>query len=57
MFYSLLNEENLTQKRSKHANKVWTAFACNILVNHYDLYLKTDVCLLADVLKTSETFA
>ena len=34
-----------------HALTVWTAFGMRTLSDYYDLYLKTDVLLLADVFK------
>ena len=49
MFYSSLNDKHITQKQSKHAKKVWKVFGCKNLGDYHDLYLKTDVCLLADV--------
>jgi hypothetical protein len=47
-FYSNLNEE-VSLKRSTHAPNVWTTFNCQKFKDYHDLYLKTDVVLLADV--------
>ena len=47
--YSLLNDEHITRKQSKHAKEVWKVFGCENLGEYHDLYLKTDDCLLADV--------
>ena len=47
--YSSLNDEHITQNQYKHAKKVWKASVCTIMGDYHDLYLKTDVYLLADV--------
>ena len=39
------------------ANEIWEIFGCTSMGNYHDLYLKTDVILLADILKASETFS
>ena len=43
-FYSDLQLYNCT-----HAQKVWETFEMETLQDYHDLYLKTDVLLLADV--------
>ena len=48
-FYSKLNEEDITEKDYEHAIKVWEEFKCQTIRDYHDLYLKTDVLLLADV--------
>ncbi|CAB5385537.1 unnamed protein product [Rhizophagus irregularis] len=47
-FYSTLGGK-ITQDNYKHAQKVWKEFGCKNLGEYHDLYLKTDVLLLADV--------
>ena len=42
-FYSKLNDQNITDEEYAHAQNVWKTFGC------HDLYVKTDVMLLADV--------
>ncbi|KAL9975480.1 hypothetical protein ACROYT_G012642 [Oculina patagonica] len=48
-FYSKLNDENITDKEYEHAQNVWETFGCQTLGDYHDLYVKTDVTLLADV--------
>ena len=51
-FYSKLTDEKIKQEDYNHAQKVWTEFNCKTLGDYHDLYLKTDVVLLADVFQT-----
>ena len=48
-FYSKLNDEQITDNEYAHAQTVWDTFECKTLGNYHDLYVKTDVDLLADV--------
>ena len=48
-FYSKLNDEQITDEEYAHAQTVWEAFECKTLDDYHDLYVKTDVALLADV--------
>ena len=48
-FYSKLKDENITEDEYAHAKTVWETFKCKTLGDYHDLYVKTDVALLADV--------
>jgi len=48
-FYSKLNDEHITDEGYAHAQAVWDAFEYKTLGDYDDLYVKTDVTLLADV--------
>jgi hypothetical protein len=48
-FYSSLYEEEVNEEDYSRARKVFDRFNCNNLGDYHDLYLKTDVLLLADV--------
>ena len=48
-FYSKLNDEDITDDEYQHALSVWKTFGCKNIRDYHDLYLKSDVLLLADV--------
>ena len=48
-FHSILNDEHITDEDYKHAQTVWETFKLTTMGEYHDLYLKTDVLLLADV--------
>ena len=48
-FYSKLNDEDISEEDFYHAIRVWDVFNCKTIRDYHDLYLKSDVLLLADV--------
>ena len=49
-FYSKLTDSHISDSDYKHAQNVWKTFDCKTMRDYHDLYLKTDVLLLADVM-------
>ena len=47
--YSSLKYERISEKDYLHAITVWNVFKMNTMGYYHDLYLKTDILLLADV--------
>ena len=48
-FYSILNNEHITDEDYSNAQKVWTTFQLQTMGEYHNLYLKSDILLLADV--------
>ena len=48
-FYSRLTETDISDADYTHAHEVWTTFEMTVFAEYHDLYLLTDVLLLADV--------
>ena len=48
-FYSILNNEHISDEQYKHAQNVWNTFNLKTMGDYHDLYLKSDILLLADV--------
>ena len=48
-FFSQLTQDAITEEQYCHAIKVWGTFNLQTMGDHHDLYLKSDILLLADV--------
>ena len=48
-FYSILNNEHISDEQYEHAQNVWDTFNLKTMGDYHDLYLKSDILLLADV--------
>ena len=48
-FYSLLNDQDISDDDYNHAKNVWKLFKIQNMGQYHDLYLKSDVMLLSDV--------
>jgi len=49
VFYSKLNNSNITDDDFEHAQKVWDNIKIKTFREYHDLYMKLDVLLLTDV--------
>ena len=47
--YSILRNEHVSSEQYKHAQNVWNTFNRKTISQYHDLYLKSDILLLADV--------
>ena len=48
-FFSILNNEHITDEDYNHALKVWKTFSLKNMGEYHNLYLTSDILLLADV--------
>ena len=48
-FFSSLTGEGITDGEYQHAQEVWKTFGCRTLGEYQDLYVVSDVVLLADI--------
>ena len=54
-FFSIMNNEHISNKDYQHAQTVWKTFNLNDMGEYHDLYLKSDILLLADVFENFMT--
>ena len=48
-FFSIMNNEHITDEEYQHAQNVWKTFNLKTMGEYHNLYLKSDILLLADV--------
>ena len=48
-FYSILNDEHISNEDYQHVETVWETFNLKNMGDYHDLYLQSDILLLADV--------
>ena len=51
-FYNKLNDSHITDEDYEHAQNVWQYFNCQTFQDYHELYLVTDVLLLADIFES-----
>ena len=47
-FFNRLDDAHVSDGQYEHARRVWTEFQCDTLMDYHDVFLKSDVLLLAD---------
>ena len=50
-FYSILNDQHITDDEYGHAKKVWKTFTIKTMGEYHDLYLVSDMLLLTNVIE------
>src|SRR5437773_1052722 len=52
VFYSRLSNFHISDKEYEYAQAVWNKMDCKTMKDYHDIYLKTDVLLLADIFQS-----
>ena len=47
-FCNRLNDAHISDSQYDHAQRVWTEFQCDTLMDYHDVYFKSDLLLLTD---------
>ena len=55
-WFSTLKQEDIDEEEYKHAQNVWKKYNCKTLRDYHNLYLKTDVLILADAFEKFRDF-
>ena len=55
-FYSTLSQKTITDNEYSHAQRVWKHYNCETFLDYHNLYLKTDVLILADAFEKYRKF-
>ena len=48
-FFSIMNNEHITDEEYQHAQTVWNEFGLSSMGEYHDIYLQSDILLLTDV--------
>ena len=48
-FFSIMNNEHMSEEDYKHAENVWNTFSLENIGQYHNLFLKSDILILADV--------
>ena len=51
-FFSKLNNSHISDKEYEYVQYVWKKAGCKTMCDYHDIYLKTDVLLLADIFQS-----
>ena len=55
-WFSTLTQKDITEEEYSHAKNVWKVYKCKTFKDYHNLYLKTDVLILADAFEQFRNF-